>query len=438
MVCVRTQSLSSQSAAGNHRRTDAGYKNSSDSATTTADLSLTSVWWPNPWPTWRVKAKSSSGPQVFTRHSRSLRWLWAPLLSCHSLNPSGDYILDTDASEVGVGGVFSQDQNGVERVIAFSSKKLNKQQRRYCVTQRELLAVVTFLREFRVHLLAREFTIRTDHSSLTWLLRFKEPQGQLARWLEYIFQFKFRIIHRPGKKHGNANALSRAPALYEESGCEEYQAGVALESLPCGGCPYCTRPHEEWSDFHENVDDVIPLTAGGGTCRQVTTRSQAEASQCGNATDSTSASQTPTPSWIPGYDPAQLRAAQLEDADLHQVHHWMDLGRRPSCDEAASLSPAARSYWLNWKSPAGQWCPLPQLGQQPGAPWQTSTASAKATENRGVDFLPWFLVLWAHGRSSHCEPGEATVSLARSQQGCEGPHPLMCNMQCQPDALPKV
>ena len=53
------------------------------------------------------------------------------------------------------------------------------------------------------------------------------------------------------------------------------------------------------------------------------------------------------PSWIPGYDAAQLRAAQLEDADLRQVHRWMDLGRRPSRDEAASLSPAARSYWLN-------------------------------------------------------------------------------------------
>ena len=268
----------------------------------------------------------------------------APVLSFPL--PSGDYILDTNASDVGVGGVLSQDQNGVEWVIAFSSKKLNKQQRRYCVTPRELLAVVTFLREFRVHLLAREFTIRTDHSSLTWLLRFKEPQGQLARWLEYIFQFKFRIIHRPGKKHGNADALSRAPTLYEESWCEEYLAGIALESLPCGGCPYCTRRHEEWSDFHENVD-VVPLTAGGGACRQVTTRSQAKASQCGNVTDTTSASQTPTPSWIPGYDPAQLRAAQLEDADLHQVHRWMDLGRRPSRDEAVSLSPAARSYWLN-------------------------------------------------------------------------------------------
>ena len=83
--------------------------------------------------------------------------------------PSGDYILDTDASDVGVGGVLSQDQNGVERVIALSSKKLNKQQRWYCITRRELLAVVTFLREFCVHLLASEFTIRTDHSFLTWL-----------------------------------------------------------------------------------------------------------------------------------------------------------------------------------------------------------------------------------------------------------------------------
>ena len=53
------------------------------------------------------------------------------------------------------------------------------------------------------------------------------------------------------------------------------------------------------------------------------------------------------PSWIPGYDAAQLRVAQLEDADLRQVHRWMDLGLRPSRDKAASLSPAVRSYWLN-------------------------------------------------------------------------------------------
>jgi hypothetical protein len=50
-----------------------------------------------------------------------------------------------------------------------------------------------------------------DHNSLTWLMNFKEPQGQLARWLEELSQFNMEIQHRPGKKHANADALSRIP-----------------------------------------------------------------------------------------------------------------------------------------------------------------------------------------------------------------------------------
>ena len=204
-----------------------------------------------------------------------------------------------------------QVQDGEEKVIAYSSKKLNKQQRRYCVTRRELLAVVTFLREFRNYLLAQEFVIRTDHNSLTWLLRFKEPQGQLARWLQYVFQFRFQIVHRPGKKHGNAGALSREPSAAEGDGCDEYRAGVPLESLPCGGCKYCAKRHEEWADFQENVDDVVPLVTGGGACRKVTTRSQArEASKTGNQPSPTSRDGDVRTSWIPGYTKAELAEAQ--------------------------------------------------------------------------------------------------------------------------------
>ena len=269
---------------------------------------------------------SEAAHQAFERLKVALSS--APLLSFPL--PSGDYVLDTDASDVGVGAVLSQVQDGVERVIAFSSKKLNKQQRRYCVTRRELLAVVTFLREFRVYLLAQVFTIRTDHSSLTWLLRFKEPQGQLARWLEYIFQFKFQIVHRPGKKHGNADALSRAPTLYEVKGCDEYQAGVPLGSLPCGGCPYCSKRHAEWSDFHENVDDVVPLKSGGGACHQVTTRSQSRASSQESSASGVGNAGVPVPSWIPGHTAAHLRVSQLRDPDLRHAHKWVEQDQRPS------------------------------------------------------------------------------------------------------------
>ena len=39
----------------------------------------------------------------------------------------------------------------------------------------------------------------TDHSSLTWLYNFKEPEGQLARWLEQLEEYDFDIVHQKGK-----------------------------------------------------------------------------------------------------------------------------------------------------------------------------------------------------------------------------------------------
>ena len=75
------------------------------------------------------------------------------------------HVLDTDASLTGMGAVLLQIQDGDEKVIAYASKS----QRNYCVTKRELLAVVTFVRQFRHYLWGRKFLIRIDHASLTWL-----------------------------------------------------------------------------------------------------------------------------------------------------------------------------------------------------------------------------------------------------------------------------
>ena len=155
----------------------------------------------------------------------------APILAYP--NPSDTFVLDTDASEYAIGAVLSQLQDGKERVICYGSYVLSPEQRKYCVTRKELLAVVRFTRQYRHYLLGREFLLRTDHNSLTWLLRFKYLEGQLARWLEELSQFHMTVLHRPGIKHGNADGLSRIPDEYDF--CDCYRAGSELSTLPCGG-----------------------------------------------------------------------------------------------------------------------------------------------------------------------------------------------------------
>src|SRR3989441_7543559 len=124
---------------------------------------------------------------------------------------SGEYRLDPDASNTAIGAVLSQVQDGEERVIAYASRTLSRPEKNYCVTRRELLAIVYFVKQFRSYLLGREFLIRTDHSALRWLKLTPEPIGQQARWLERLEEFQYRIEHRPGHKHNNADAMSRRP-----------------------------------------------------------------------------------------------------------------------------------------------------------------------------------------------------------------------------------
>ena len=99
--------------------------------------------------------------------------------------------------------------------------------------------------------------IRTDHISLTWLTRFRHVEGQLASWLEELSQYDFKIIHRRGIFHLNADGLSRIPDTLQECGC--YRAGTEVSDLPCGGCSYCRRAHRQWARFNDDVDDVVPL-----------------------------------------------------------------------------------------------------------------------------------------------------------------------------------
>jgi hypothetical protein len=120
------------------------------------------------------------------------------------------FILDTDACHDGIGAVLAQIQDGQERVIAYASHKLSQSERQYCITRKELLAVYRYVNHFKHYLYGRQFTIRTDHRALVWMLNWKRPStSQYCSWIAELENYDFEIVHRPGKEHTNADALSR-------------------------------------------------------------------------------------------------------------------------------------------------------------------------------------------------------------------------------------
>ena len=119
------------------------------------------------------------------------------------------FVVDADASGTGIGGVISQTIEEKERPIAFVSRHLTEAEQKWHIREKEALAIIYALESFRHFLQGSEFIVRTDHSSLQWLLTAKS--GRLQRWALRLMEFgPYKIIHRSGKEQTNVDALRRA------------------------------------------------------------------------------------------------------------------------------------------------------------------------------------------------------------------------------------
>lgn len=157
---------------------------------------------------------------------RNARWEWnqdrqtafdtlksklstAPVLACPDFTQ--EFTLQVDASDFGLGAALTQKKEGKEVAIAFASRLLSDQERKYSVTEKECLALVWGIKTFRPYLEGYHFKAITDHQALRWLRTIKEPSGRLGRWILEIQQYDFEICYRKGINHSLADALSRIP-----------------------------------------------------------------------------------------------------------------------------------------------------------------------------------------------------------------------------------
>ena len=95
-------------------------------------------------------------------------------------------------------------------VIAYASRTLTKSESNYSVIQKECLAVVYGMKQFRHYLLGRSFTLMTDHAPLQWLSA-QKMQGLLSCWALAMQEYTFDIVYRKGTENTNADSLSRNP-----------------------------------------------------------------------------------------------------------------------------------------------------------------------------------------------------------------------------------
>lgn len=157
----------------------------------------------------------------------------APVLK--HFDPKATTYVEADSSDFVNGGVLSQiDEHGEMRPVAFFSKTMNPAECNYDIYDKELLAIIRCLEEWRPELESCEHPIKilTDHKSLEYFYTTKKLSRRQARWAQILSRYNFVIQYRPGKQNAKADALTRRPQDMPASDEDDRQRHQMQTLLP--------------------------------------------------------------------------------------------------------------------------------------------------------------------------------------------------------------
>ncbi|KAJ8957203.1 hypothetical protein NQ318_007765 [Aromia moschata] len=142
-----------------------------------------------------------------------------------------------------------------------------------------------------------ERVVKCEEVNRAQLNQTKNPEGQVARWMERLQQYDFKIKHRSGKTHGNADTLSRRPCLEQK-------------------CRYCQKIETKESSYE--------------TCNELLMATTIEVED--------------------EWSSEELKKSQKKDSDLKLIRNWLKNGVRPTWQEVSRYGTTIKGYWAQWNS----------------------------------------------------------------------------------------
>ena len=144
-------------------------------------------------------------------------------------DPNKEYLLETDASNLGLGAVLSRKKSdGRYHPMAFGSRALHGVEFNYHSTKLEFLAMKWSIKHFQTYSLGRRFKVHTENNPLTYFLTSPNMDAMKQRWINELVKYDFSLKYQKGKNNTMADALSRI----SEEWLSDEEADKLLKTVP--------------------------------------------------------------------------------------------------------------------------------------------------------------------------------------------------------------